>query len=227
MGYLKSQSNLYLMIIKTFIFNHYQLNTYLLFDNSNEGIIIDAGNSNEEENNILFNFIDSNNINIKGLYYTHAHVDHIVGNNAIIQKYSIKAAAHKDSLLFFEQAPSYAKSLGFDIPSLIPPEIFLKDNDIIHFGESELKVICTPGHADGSLSFYSEKDAFIIVGDVLFRGSIGRTDLPTGNFDLLSKSIVEKLYSLPNNVKVYAGHGPSTTIGFEKLNNPFVNLTIL
>lgn len=213
------------MTIKTFVFNHYQLNTYLLYDETKEGIIIDAGNSNSKEDKELFDFISNNSIDIKGLYYTHAHVDHIVGNNSIIEKYSIKGYAHKDSLLFFDQYNGYASTLGFKDIIPIIPEKFLIEGDIIKFGNSELKVIETHGHANGSLSYYSEKDQFIIVGDVLFRGSIGRTDLPTGDFDLLSKNIVEKLYKLPNGIKVYSGHGPTTTIGFEKMNNPFVNLS--
>jgi glyoxylase-like metal-dependent hydrolase (beta-lactamase superfamily II) len=213
------------MTIKTFVFNHYQLNTYLVYDESSkEGIIIDAGNSSKEEDEFLFSFISENGINIKGLYYTHAHVDHIAGNNAIIEKYNIKSYAHKDSLEFFEQYDGYASTLGFRNTKPILPENFLEEGDIISIGDSKLKVIETHGHANGSLSFYSEESQFIIVGDVLFRGSIGRTDLPTGDFDLLSKNIVEKLYSLPNAVKVYSGHGPSTTIGFEKMNNPFVNM---
>lgn len=214
------------MTIKTFVFNHYQLNTYLLYDETNEGIIIDAGNSNPEEDKILFDFVSDNKIDIKGLYYTHAHVDHIVGNNSILKKYNLKSAAHYDSLSFFKQYQGYASTLGFRNiePSL--PEIFLNEGDIINFGKSTLKVIETHGHADGSLSFYSDNDQFVIVGDALFRGSIGRTDLITGDFDLLSKSIIEKLYTLPNSVKVYPGHGPSTSIGYEKMNNPFVNVGI-
>ncbi len=212
------------MTIKTFTLNHYQLNTYIIYDDTKEGIIIDAGNSNEEEDNILFDFISKNNLTIRGLYYTHAHVDHIVGNNSILRKYNIKSYAHKNSIEFFKQYNGYAASLGFKNEEPILPTVFLKEGDIIKFGESQLKVIETHGHANGSLSFYSEEFQFVIVGDVLFRGSIGRTDLPTGDFDLLSKNIIKKLYSLPNAVKVYSGHGPSTTIGFEKMNNPFVNM---
>ncbi len=214
------------MTIKTFAFNHYQLNTYLLFDQTNEGIIIDAGNSTVEEDEILFSYISEKNINIKGLYYTHAHVDHIVGNNAIIKKYNIKGAAHKDSIDFFKQYNTFAPGLGFREDNLILPEIFLKEGDTINFGNSSLTVLETHGHANGSLSFYSKEEQIVFVGDVLFRGSIGRTDLPTGDFDLLAKNIIEKLYSLPSSTKVYSGHGPSTSIGFEKMNNPFVNIGI-
>lgn len=212
------------MTIKTFVFNPFQLNTYLLYDESLEGIIIDAGNSNQQEDAQLFDFVEKEGIQIKGLYYTHAHVDHIVGNNAILKHFNCKSFAHYDSIVFFEQAPDYGKSLGFNISELILPEVFINEDSLIKFGNSKLKVIHTPGHADGSLCFYSMEDQFVIVGDVLFRGSIGRTDLPTGDFDLLAKSIIEKLYSLPSATKVYSGHGPTTSIGYEKVNNPFVNL---
>ncbi len=212
------------MTIKTFVFNPFQLNTYLLYDESLEGIIIDAGNSNQQEDAQLFDFVEKEGIQIKGLYYTHAHVDHIVGNNAIIQHFNCKSYAHIDSSVFFDEAPSYGQSLGFNISELILPKVFINEDDLIEFGKSELKVIHTPGHADGSLCFYSSNNQFVIVGDVLFRGSIGRTDLPTGDFDILANSIIEKLYTLPSTTKVYCGHGPTTSIGYEKTNNPFVNL---
>ncbi len=213
------------MKIKTFVFNPFQLNTFVVYDDSKSAIIIDAGNSNESENVELFDFISEENLTIEGLYYTHAHVDHIIGNNAIITKYGIKAYASIHSDLFFDNAESHAKSLGFSLDNLIKPETTVKDGDTVKFGNSSLKVIYAPGHADGSICFYSKDDMFIIVGDVLFRESIGRTDLPTGDFDLLARSIIDKLYVLPSGVKVLSGHGPSTTIGHEKTNNPFVSIS--
>ncbi len=212
------------MTIKKFIFNSFQLNTYVVYDSSGECVIIDAGNSNKSEDQELFDFIAQEKLVVKALCYTHAHVDHIVGNNSIINKYKIQSIAHQDSLLFFKQASNYGTSLGFDITSPILPAIFINEGDDVSFGHSKLKVIHTPGHANGSVCYYSENDQFVVVGDVLFKGSIGRTDLPTGDFDLLSRNIIKKLYILPNGVKVYSGHGPSTTIGYEKIHNPFVNL---
>jgi len=211
------------MTVKTFIFNPFQLNTFVVYDETKSAIIIDAGNSNEAENTKLFDFISQEGLNIEGLYYTHAHVDHIVGNNDIINHFGIKAYASEDSSMFFDNAESHAKSLGFVIKDLIKPQLTIKDHDEVRFGNSSLKVISTPGHADGSLCFYSEKDQFIIVGDVLFRDSIGRTDLPTGDYDVLMDTIKNKLFTLPNGVKVFPGHGPTTTIGYEKMNNPFIN----
>lgn len=211
------------MTIKVFVFNPFQLNTYLLFDETNDAIIIDAGNSNKHEDDKLFDFIEENNLNIVGLYYTHAHVDHILGNNSILKKYNIKSFAHKDGLIFFDTASEYAPSLGLKIDNPILPKEYIFDEDVIEFGHSKLKIIHTPGHADGSVCFYSEEEQFIIVGDVLFRDSIGRTDLPTGDYDLLMISIKEKLFALPVATKVLPGHGSSTTIGYEKMNNPFIN----
>ncbi len=211
------------MTVQTFIFNSFQLNTYLIFDETKEAIIIDAGNSNTKENNQLFDFILQENLTVKGLYYTHAHVDHILGNNSIIEKYNLIASSHIDSVLFFETASSYANNLGLEINNPIIPKNYIDDGDVIEFGNSKLEVISTPGHADGSLCFYSKESQFVIVGDVLFRDSIGRTDLPTGDYDKLMESIKNKLFTLPNNVKVLPGHGPSTTIGYEKMNNPFIN----
>ena len=213
------------MKIKTFVFNPFQLNTFVVYDDSKSAIIIDAGNSNESENAELFDFISQENLMVEGLYYTHAHVDHIVGNNAIINKYGIKAYASVDSNLFFDNAEYHAKSLGFSLNNLIRPETTIKDGDVVKFGNSSLNIIYAPGHADGSICFYSEDDKFIIVGDVLFRDSIGRTDLPTGNFEVLAHSIINKLYVLPSGVKVFSGHGPTTTIGHEKISNPFVSIS--
>jgi len=212
------------MTVKTFIFNTFQLNTYLVYDETKEAVIIDAGNSNSKEDEQLFDFISKEGLSIKGLYYTHAHVDHILGNNSIIEKYDLNGSAHIDSIVFFESAQSYAPSLGLKVSNPVFPKQFIDEGDLVEFGNSRLKVLFTPGHADGSLCFYSEKEQFIIVGDVLFKDSIGRTDLPTGDYDILMKSIKNKLFTLPNSVKVFPGHGPTTTIGYEKMNNPFINI---
>ena len=211
------------MTVQTFIFNSFQLNTYLIFDDTKETVIIDAGNSNPKEDAMLFDFIEAKELTVKGLYYTHAHVDHILGNNSIINKYNLQSTSHIDSILFFETASSYAPSLGLEVKDPIFPKNFIDEGDYIEFGNNKLKVISTPGHADGSICFYSEDEQFIIVGDVLFRDSIGRTDLPTGDYDVLMDTIKNKIFTLPNGVKVFPGHGPSTTIGYEKMNNPFIN----
>ena len=123
---------------------------------------------------------------------------------------------------FHKNAKNHGVAFGFDVEPLTEPSAFLEEGDIIKFGNSELEVLYTPGHVDGSICLYSRKDKFVIVGDVLFNQSVGRTDLPTGNMDLLLKNIREKLFTLPDDTKVYCGHGPDTSIGFEKVANPYL-----
>ncbi len=210
------------MTIKNFVFNPFQVNTYVLYDTTKECIIIDPACSNAEEFEILKNFISENGLKPVSFYNTHSHIDHLAGNAYIKDNYNINLCIHKAGLPFLEFASAQAASLGFTLEKVIQPDFFIEDGDTVNFGNASLKVIYTPGHADGSVCFYAAEDAFIIVGDVLFQGSIGRTDLPTGHFELLERSIKEKLYTLPDNVVVYTGHGPSTTIGNEKRHNPFV-----
>jgi len=208
--------------IKVFPHNMYQMNAYLLYDETHEGVLIDAGNSNEEELQQIVDFVAQENISLKKLLNTHAHIDHIVGNDAIIKTFSVKLYAHKASLNFYKTADQYGASLGFDLKKPHLPDVFIDEGDEIKFGNTSLKVIYTPGHADGSVCFYDAENQYVIVGDVLFQQSIGRTDLPTGDFDLLAESIRNKLYTLPPDTEVYPGHGPSTRISYEKLDNPFV-----
>lgn len=210
------------MIVKTFIFNPFQVNTYLLYDDTKECIIIDPACQNEEEFNVLSAFITENNLKPVRFYNTHCHIDHLAGNSFVKNKYKISLCIHKAGEPFLKYAVEQASSLGFELNEVVQPDEFVEEGDMVRFGNTSLKVLYTPGHADGSICFYAEKEAFVIVGDVLFEGSIGRTDLPTGNFSTLEESIREKLYSLPNEVKVYPGHGYPTTIEAEKRQNPFV-----
>jgi glyoxylase-like metal-dependent hydrolase (beta-lactamase superfamily II) len=129
---------------------------------------------------------------------------------------------HKGGLPFFEKGHEQARVYGFSIKKTIQPEKFINDNDLVTFGNSELNVVYTPGHADGSICFINHTQKFVITGDVLFRDSIGRTDFPTGDFDLLMESIHNRLFTLGEDYTVYPGHGPETSIGYEKMNNPFI-----
>ena len=211
-----------MITLKNFIFNDYQVNTYLLFDESNDCIIIDAACSAEIEKKQLSDFIESKKLNIIAQYDTHCHIDHILGNNFVKEKYHVGLGVHEDSQQLIERASYYADYLGFKLDKVVEPSIFLKDGDEIKIGKSILDVLYTPGHAAGSLCFYSKEQNFVITGDVLFQGSIGRTDLPTGNFQTLINSIKSKLLVLDDKTIVYPGHGPSTSIGFEKKNNQFL-----
>ncbi|MEI7595998.1 MAG: MBL fold metallo-hydrolase [Bacteroidota bacterium] len=210
-----------MITLKTLIFNAFQVNNYLLFDETNECVIIDAANSDANEDAKLFRYIEENHLKPVCLLSTHAHVDHILGNKSIIEKYNIPYKIHLAGKSFLYSAVEHGEMFGFKVKPSPMPTDYIEDNDIIKFGNSEIKALYTPGHAEGSLCFYSEQEGFLISGDVLFHGSIGRTDLPTGDFDTLIKSIKEKILSLPNDTIVYPGHGPETTVAYEKENNPF------
>ena len=209
--------------IKIFEFNPIQVNTYVLFDETQKCVIIDPGCYGREEEKVLKDFISENNLIPELLINTHAHTDHILGNHFVIKEYNVGLAMHKDSDYFMGKPKEWAEMLGFEMKQIDMPNRYLNEGDIINFGDSELKVIFTPGHADGSICLLNSQQKFVITGDVLFSGSIGRTDLPTGDFRKIERSIKDKLYTLDDSVVVYPGHGPSTTIGHEKQFNPFIN----
>ncbi len=211
-----------MITVKQFPFNPFQVNTYVLFDETKECVIIDPGMQGKHEEEELTDYIDANGLKPVLLLNTHAHVDHIIGNHFVAEKYNLQLNAHKDCVGFLTNAAAYAESFGLKMGAVKSIDNFIGEEEVIKFGDSTIQVLYTPGHADGSLCFYSEKDAFVITGDVLFNQSIGRTDLPTGNYDLLQQSIWEKLFTLPDNTIAWPGHGPETNIGFEKLHNPFV-----
>ena len=208
--------------IQKFVFNLFQVNSYVLQEESGECVIIDAACYENSEKQELKEFIEKNNLKLVRNLNTHCHIDHILGNGFIAETFGIFPEYHEASVSFLESAHEIARSFGYKMNGIPAPARYLKDNEKITFGTSILEVLYTPGHADGSVSFYNKKQGFVITGDVLFRDTIGRTDLPSGDFDLLMKSIREKLFTLPDDTIVYDGHGPETTIGYEKLNNPFI-----
>jgi len=212
------------MDIAIFTFNSFAENTYILYDDTKDCVIFDPGCSNSDEKNQLVDFIKANGLKPIKLVNTHCHIDHVLGNKFVSEKYGLPLISHKGESVVLAMQPQISAMYGvaYD-PS---PEIteFLDDGDVLHFGSTALKVLFTPGHSPASISFYNEESQVLIGGDVLFQGSIGRTDLPGGDFETLAKSIREKLYVLPDEVVVYSGHGPSTTIGVEKRTNPFVKL---
>jgi len=211
------------MEIKTFTFNQFLENTIVVSDSTNECIIIDPGCYNDEEKKILENYITKNNLNPVKLINTHCHIDHILGNNFVSRNWGIDLEINEKDLDLLNNADQIAKIYGFTNYERSPmPKKFINEDDIINFGISELKVIFTPGHAPGHVSLYSEKDSLIISGDVIFQNSIGRTDLPGGDFNTLINSIKNKILSLDDNVIIYCGHGPNTTVGNERRKNPFL-----
>jgi glyoxylase-like metal-dependent hydrolase (beta-lactamase superfamily II) len=209
------------MKVESFVFNPFQENTYVLFDDTKECVVIDPGCMEPEERYELTSFIETNDLKVKLLLNTHCHIDHVLGNDFIKEKYKVDFLIHAADLPVLKAVRAYAPSYGFHQYQEAEPDRFMKEADVIQFGNQSLKVLYVPGHAPGHVAFYNESDKTVIAGDVLFYNSIGRTDLPGGDYDTLIASIHDKLFTLPDDVTVYAGHGPKTSIGFEKKTNPF------
>lgn len=211
-----------MLTIKTFTFNPYQENTYLLYNESGNAIIIDPGMYGEQDQQELLAFMANNNLKPTLLLNTHCHIDHVLGNSFVHEKFGLLPQFHEGEVPILVAVQNYAPQMGirYDISPI--GETFLNDDDTVYLDNDELKVILAPGHSPAHICFYSADQKFLIGGDVLFRNSIGRTDLPGGNYQQLLDSIKTKLYTLPDDTIVYPGHGPSTTIGFEKNSNPFI-----
>ncbi|MCD7975842.1 MAG: MBL fold metallo-hydrolase [Tannerellaceae bacterium] len=209
--------------IKPFEFNYFSVNTYLVYDDTKEGVLIDCGCMRREEEQELSAFIEENGITLTHLLCTHLHVDHIMGNEFIYRTYGLSPEAHRAEVEVLPSAQKQAELLGLPIKiSDVPVKHFIVGNDRIQFGNSELKALLVPGHSPGSLAFYNEANGFAVVGDALFERSIGRTDLWGGNTDVLVAAIRDKLLSLPDETIIYPGHGPETRVVDEILNNPFL-----
>ena len=204
---------------KVFVFSPFQENTYILFDDSKKAVVIDPGMENPDEEKKFSDFLIDNGLTLEKVLLTHAHIDHIFGLNYVVDKYNVPVVMHRDSVAVLNGVPEYAKVYGFDIQISDYNLEEVDEGDEIDFG---LKVLHIPGHVPGHLVFYHSQQAEAWVGDVLFYMSIGRTDLPGGNHHLLISGIKEKLFNLPDDVKIYSGHGPATSIGFEKAHNPFL-----
>ena len=210
------------MKLKTFIFNPFQVNSYLLWNNSGKAVIIDPANHNDLENQEIIDFCTKNEITITAIILTHAHIDHILGCNFIKNHFGAQIYMHQESTHFLKTAPSYAQMFGLTVEDLPKADKFLADNDVFELESIILKIIYTPGHADGSICIYSSEENILFSGDVLFMQSIGRTDLPTGNHEMLINNIKTKLLCLKPETQVFPGHGPSTTIIDEIRHNPFL-----
>ena len=213
------------MKIKTFTFNPFAENTYVVYDEKTKDcIIIDPGCYDSEEEKMLFNFISSKKLIPKRLINTHCHIDHIFGNNFVMKNWNIKLFTHKKEEELLNQSQNIAKSYGFENYQPSPKaDYFIDENDNIKLGKEKFKIFFTPGHSPGHICLYSKKYNFLISGDVIFMNSIGRTDLPGGNHKTLIESINTKIINLPEETTIYCGHGPSTTLVNEKINNPFLN----
>ena len=212
-----------MITIKTFVFNPFQENTYVLFDETKECIIVDAGCHSPNERKELSDFIQNNNLKPILAINTHGHVDHILGNSFVKETYNIDIAGNAEDLPLIQTATQHALSYGFTIDEVPLIDKPLNDGDEITFGNSKLKVLHTPGHSKGGICLLNTEEKFVLSGDTLFQGSIGRTDLPGGNYEQLIDSIKTKLLRLDPNTKVYSGHGDSSSIKWEQENNPFLS----
>lgn len=207
--------------IQTFCFNPFSENTYVVFNENKKGVIIDPGNWNEKETKILENFIEENEINIQNILLTHAHIDHVLGLQWAHNTYKVAVKMHQEDLELLERNPMSAKNYGFDFAPFKGELEFLEEGNTYFLEEDVFQIFHIPGHSPGSIAFYCQEDHFVISGDALFQGSIGRTDLYRGNHDELLHNISTKLFTLPAETEVYCGHGSPTQIGFEKQHNPF------
>ncbi len=214
-----------MLTVQFFTFNAFQENTYIIYAANGEAIIVDPGCSSPAENNALLHFVSQHNLKVVQLINTHCHLDHILGNQLIASTYGLELFLHPNEEQMLILSPQAAKMYGVQLNAYKGPLHFLKGGDVVTLGEEALKVLDAPGHSPGSICLYSQADGFIIAGDVLFRESIGRTDLPGGNHKALIESIQTQLFTLPEEVVVYPGHGTTTTIGHEKRYNPFLQNT--
>jgi hydroxyacylglutathione hydrolase len=208
--------------IKKFTFNPVAVNAYVLWDETKEAVLIDPACFYPEEEEKLSQFVDDQGLKIVHLLNTHGHFDHLMGNTFAEAKWGLKCRMHSGDAFMPGQARQHAMFFGITMASPSLAGELLTEGEVITFGKSALKVIHVPGHSPGSVAFYSEPDKLVVVGDILFQGSVGRTDLPGGNHAQLITGIKDKLLTLDEETRVCSGHGDDTTIGWEKRTNPFL-----
>jgi hydroxyacylglutathione hydrolase len=208
--------------VKKFVVNPLGENSFVLSDETNECIFIDPGFFYREEKREINEYVTENKLKPIKITNTHCHFDHIMGVEFIRDEYKVPFCAHSEDSFWVEKATEQGNMYGFKMNPVSPINELLVEREYVKFGNSQLEIIHVPGHSPGHVVFYSKEDNSLIAGDVLFYGSIGRTDLPGGNHETLISNIKTKLFQLPDNTKVYCGHGQETTLGFEKTNNPFL-----
>lgn len=208
--------------IEKFVVNPLGENSYILYDETGECIFVDPGFFYDEELEEIREFVKVNRLTPVKIVNTHCHFDHIMGVEFVRNEFNIPFLAHSQDDFWVEKAIEQGKMFGFNMEKVMPVDEFVVENELVKFGNSELEIIHVPGHSPGHVVIYSKNDGILIAGDVIFNGSIGRTDLPGGDYETLISNIKSKLFVLPDETKVYCGHGPETSIGFEKRNNPFL-----
>ena len=208
--------------IETLTFNSFQVNTYLVWDDTGNCLVVDPAFHSGEERHAFDRNLSSKGLLLKGQANTHCHVDHLLGVKHIQDQYGLKFRAHGEEAGQLQRAPLMGEVFGLQLDPIGAIEETIGDGELVAIGDHLLKALHVPGHSPGSLAFYSEEGGFVITGDALFQSSIGRTDLPGGDFDQLIQSIRSRLLSLPPETVVYPGHGPASTIGAEQTGNPFL-----
>lgn len=208
--------------IKRFYFNDLRVCTYILWDSTKEALIIDPGMYSEAENERLASFIEENGLKPVKLLNTHGHFDHIMGNAFVVEHWGIDSYIHPADKPHLQRAVQYSEMFGYKVEQPPLDTIDIEEGERISFGDSYVEVMATPGHTRGGVAFYHPEEKFVITGDSLFAGSIGRTDLPGGDYEELMATLLGKIVKLGDDYRVYPGHGPATTIGEELDNNPFL-----
>jgi hydroxyacylglutathione hydrolase len=213
-----------MLTVKEFIFNPVEENSYILYNEKKQCCIIDPGCYFEKEKQELKRFVEHQGLQPVFLLNTHCHLDHVFGNKFVHDTWGLKLHIHEKEKPVLDFAPASGEMWDLPFDNYQGELVFIKEGADIKLGDDTLEIRFTPGHSPGHVCLYDEADGFAISGDVLFNGSIGRTDLPGGDFDILINSIQTQLFTLPDETKIYSGHGPMTTVGLEKMNNPFVKL---
>lgn len=211
--------------IKKFTFNPFQENTYVVFNDKKNCIVIDPGCYEQQEFDLIDQFIQDKNLTIKDIIITHSHIDHVLGGHFFYNKYKKLPIHHEIDFETLKSIPSYAHVYGFNFTEFESSDKYLNHNEIYNLDDDQFEIKFTPGHAPGHISLINHKEKVIFSGDVIFQNSIGRTDLPGGDYNVLEKTILEEIYTLPDEYKIYSGHGAETFVGHEKTNNPFVNIS--
>lgn len=216
------------MEIRIFPCNFIQVNTILLYDETGEAVIIDPGMATEEEQHQMAQFVNQHQLIVKSIIVTHPHIDHTIGCGWAVRTFAAPLLMHKDGLLVYEKNVAYGVAFNMDCTKedFPQPDVFIKEDDRIAFGQQELEVIEAPGHCAGSVLLYHKAEGLLFVGDLVFQGSVGRSDLPTGDKEVLLASIRKKVMPLPDETVIYPGHGPSTTLRDEKLMNPYFRMAL-
>lgn len=204
-------------------FGPFAENTYILSDEDNNAIIIDPGMYHADENARFFEYINAQNLKPFRMILTHAHLDHVFGVNWVNETYGLVPEVNQEDKFIYDNAATVAHQYGLKMDSLIAPVVGLEDGSEFEFGGENVRIFLAPGHSPGSVCFYIKSQEVLIAGDVIFQGSIGRTDLPGGSYEVLMSSIRSKVMILPDEVTIYSGHGPITTVGQERIANPFIN----